>query len=124
VHAGGDYNYTYVVNSILWDNIGVLVNYRRYGGINIRYSVVPGRTGNGNVDADPLFVDVANGDYRLQPGSPAIDTGMNPADYSWLRVTVTDDIDDNPRPLDGDGAGAGTTGDGTDFDIGAYEFVH
>ena len=27
------------------------------------------------------------------------------------------------RPLDGDGLGAGTTGDGSDYDIGAYEFA-
>lgn len=34
---------------------------------------------NGNIDDDPLFVDPANEDYRLQYGSPAIDTGsVNP----------------------------------------------
>lgn len=29
----------------------------------------------GNMDRDPLFVDPANGDYRLQEGSPCIDAG-------------------------------------------------
>ncbi len=33
---------------------------------------------NGNVSVDPLFVDLAAGDYALQPGSPCIDAG-NPA---------------------------------------------
>jgi len=31
--------------------------------------------GTGNIPADPLFVDPANGDLRLQPGSPCIDAG-------------------------------------------------
>ncbi len=31
--------------------------------------------GTGNIDADPLFVDAANGDYTLQAGSPCIDAG-------------------------------------------------
>ncbi len=29
----------------------------------------------GNLGGDPLFVDIANGDYHLQPTSPAVDTG-------------------------------------------------
>jgi hypothetical protein len=34
---------------------------------------------NGNISADPLFMDAANGDYHLQAGSPGIDAG-DPAD--------------------------------------------
>lgn len=34
--------------------------------------------GYGNINSNPLIVDIANGNYRLQAGSPCIDTG-NPA---------------------------------------------
>jgi hypothetical protein len=30
---------------------------------------------NGNISADPLFADLENGDFRLQPGSPCINSG-------------------------------------------------
>lgn len=55
-------------------------------------------------DVDPQFVDPANDDYHLQPGSPAIDAGT-------ALSQVTDDFDGNSRPQ-----GAG-------FDIGAYEYT-
>ena len=35
----------------------------------------------GNIDADPLFVDPANGDYQLQAGSPVIDAAT--AFFEW-----------------------------------------
>ena len=34
-------------------------------------------TGSNNIDTDPLFVDVANGDYHLQATSPCIDAGTD-----------------------------------------------
>ena len=46
----------------------------------MQYSdVQSGWPGQGNIDADPLFVDPANGDLRLVPGSPCIDAGDNTA---------------------------------------------
>jgi parallel beta-helix repeat protein len=55
-----------------------------------------------NIETDPLFVDLANGNYYLQAGSPCIDSGTSEGAPST-------DIDGIPRPQ-----GAG-------YDMGAYE---
>ena len=59
-------------------------------------------------------------DYHLGPDSPCIDTGRQVDDVFG---NVTHDLDGHPRPWDGDGLGAGTTGDGSDYDMGADEYV-
>lgn len=70
---------------------------------------LPEYYGVGNIDADPRFVDPANGDFRLRPDSPCIDAGTDLADVSV-------DLDGTPRPLDGNGDGI------AGFDMGAFEF--
>jgi len=52
-----------------------------------------GTDGGGNIEADPLFVDAANGDLHLQDTSPAINAGNNAA----LPPDVLTDLDGNPR---------------------------
>ena len=63
-----------------------------------------------DISHDPLFVNRAMGDYHVQSSSPCIDTGTNVG-------APTEDIEGNPRPIDGNGDGSATT------DMGAYEYV-
>lgn len=59
--------------------------------------------GQGNINADPLFVDPANQDFQVRAGSPVIDAGIRHEDLGI-------DINGYLRPC----------GDG--IDMGAYEF--
>lgn len=70
---------------------------------NIRPAVVQGFQ---CIEADPLFVDPQNGDYRLSAGSPCIDTGIQ----AYGNVIV-EDAEGNPRLM------------GLGVDMGADEFV-
>lgn len=105
-----------VSNSIVWGNRGTDI-YNTFGA-QVTYSILGAATpGVGNVVANPLFSDTAAGNYRVKVGSPAIDTGRTTAASG-----VTVDLDGVLRPVDGDGRGKGTTGDGSDYDKGAFEF--
>ncbi len=61
--------------------------------------------GEGNIEADPLFTDLAYGDYHLSSGSPCIDAG----DPRYVPDGDATDLDGLPRL------------DGTAVDMGAYE---
>jgi hypothetical protein len=118
-----------VNNCILWDGGAEIWN-DDGSTITINYSDVQGGEtgvydpcdglvwGAGNIDADPCFVDAANGDYHLLEDSPCIDAGDNTAVPSG----VTTDLDDNPRFVDD--PCTPDTGNGTPpiVDMGAYEF--
>lgn len=39
-----------------------------------------------SIVADPMFVDMANGDYRLRPESPALKLGFQPIDVSKIGI--------------------------------------
>jgi hypothetical protein len=68
-----------------------------------------GFPGEGNISADPRFVDPASGDYHLRFGSPCIDAGTV--------AGLVADFEGAPRPFDGDGDGVAR------YDIGADEWV-
>ena len=65
---------------------------------------------DGNISADPLFVNAAAGDYHVDAGSPAIDAGDNNAPE-----LPTTDFDGNPRIFDVDADGQAAV------DMGAFE---
>ena len=57
------------------------------------YCAVAPQAGSGDINEDPLFVDPALGNYRLQPASPAVNAGDN----SPPGTTRTVDLDGKPR---------------------------
>ena len=111
-----------ISNSILRDG-GAEVWNNDGSTITITYSnVQDGWAGEGNIDADPLFVEPGywdaggvwvEGDYRLRAGSPCIDAGTDADVYT--------DIEGNVRPFDF--PGADNNGGLPEFDIGAYEVI-
>ena len=66
-----------------------------------------GYTGAGNINANPLFVDVAADNLQLQSGSPAINAGNSAA----VPSNITTDLAGHPRIQ------------GAAVDMGAYEFA-
>jgi parallel beta-helix repeat protein len=67
---------------------------------------------NGNVSADPLFVNVSKNNYRLLGGSAAIDAGDNSAPN-----LPSLDLAGNPRIINGN------DGPSPVIDMGVYEFI-
>ncbi len=94
---------TVIANSILRDN----PSGPEIDGVDIEVfhsNIQGGAPGAGNIDANPMFINPVVGNYRLQAGSPCIDTGVNarvPLDAADLDV----DGDLGERtPMDFDGA--------------------
>ena len=119
---------------ILWDNGPQPIVDDDDALTTVNYSdVQDGWTGEGanNIDADPMFVDPENGDYRLSAGSPCIDAAHNwgvPVDVNdYDEDGITNelfpvDLDGNPR-FNADEAdfdpGCGVP---VVVDMGAYEY--
>jgi hypothetical protein len=67
--------------------------------------------GFGNITNAPAFVNMNSGNFRLLPGFPGIDAGLD------LTGADARDLDGNRRPVDGNGDGISR------FDMGAFEFT-
>jgi hypothetical protein len=106
-YSGGTLN-----NCIVWGNSAPSgANWHNDGtGMTYAYCCTsPDPGGSGNINSNPLFIDASAGNYRLGYGSPCIDSGE---DTGHL-----EDLDGNPRPIDGDFNGTNS------FDVGAYEYT-
>ena len=83
------------------------------------YGGIADQTGmNGNISADPNYVNVAQGDYRLNYLSPAIDAGDGTV--APATDTMGDPRYSDPRTTTKTGV---SDADGNYPDMGAYEFV-
>ena len=107
-----------VTNCILWGDMGEEIYNFQSSPVVTYCDVQGGYEGEGNIDADPLFVDPNSGNYRISYGSPCIDAGNNYA----VPEDVTTDLDGNPRFVDD--PATEDTGHGVPpiVDMGAYEF--
>lgn len=95
-----------VRNSIFWNDGNEITEPYEPIDVEVSYSDVrDGWPGEGNIDADPLFVDVGRSNYRLQRSSPCINAGDNSA-VEQGEV----DLDGQPRIAN------------DRVDMGAYEF--
>ncbi len=109
-------SYNRLDNCVVWGNsLGAIQNLEAEV---VRYSDIEGGfAGEGNIDADPLFVDPENGDFRLSPGSPCIDAGDN---KGWGFCDL--DLDGRFRRFDDPNTRDTGLGDPPIIDMGAYEF--
>ena len=95
-------------NSIVWNCVNSL-SIEGSSTLDVGYSDIQGAgawPGEGNIMSDPLFVDPALVDYRLQAASPCISAGTN---MSWMAGAV--DLKGHDRIIGGA------------VDMGAYEFA-
>ncbi len=120
VNGGGMYNYysssSAITNTIAWGNSAVSLGDQLFqlgsGSTPVSYSLIEGPLPSGytdeghNIYENPKFVDESSGNLRLNPTSPAANSGNNAA----VPGGVTTDLDGNPRIA------------GIAIDMGAYEY--
>ena len=100
-----------VLNSIIYGNDVQI----RGSSAAVKYSNVQGGfTGEGNIDADPLFADPMNGDYHLK----SLSGRWNPLSGSWVIDEITSLCIDTGDPSMS--AGAELEPNGARINMGAY----
>ncbi len=97
-----------ISNAIIW-NCPIPIQLDALSQLDVGYCLIqdaPPWPGPGNRTDDPEFRDPGADNFRLRPGSPAIDAGL-----TFDSIATLTDLDGNPRL-----AGAGV-------DLGAYEYT-
>ena len=99
-------HFVIINNCILWENYAPVSAgiYEKEKPASVTFSDIQGGgyTGEGNIDANPLFVDAYNNNLYLQYNSPCIDVGTS-------KDAPPEDLDKKKRPV------------GKGYDMGAYE---
>jgi hypothetical protein len=104
--VGGGVVYGSAENSIILDNSATF-GAGDFDSSSLTYCLSSSNPGGaGNITGDPLFINYAGGDYRLESNSPCINIGSNGF------ASTTNDLDGHPRVVDGV------------VDMGAYEYQH
>jgi hypothetical protein len=105
-NAGGGAESADLTNCIIFFNTAPVYSNGSYHTINYccTTNAPPPVLGVGNITLDPLFLDLAGGNLRLQSNSPCINAGNNAA------APGSTDLDGRPRIVSGT------------VDMGAYEF--
>jgi hypothetical protein len=103
-YGGGTFGGT-LINCIVYYNQSGLPGFTNYfGGTFTNCCTTPLPGGASNIASAPVFVDLADGNFRLQTNSPCINAGNNSF------ITNSTDLDGRPRIVGGT------------VDMGAYEF--
>jgi len=81
------FNIPAIINCIFWDDSSNDGSNELGSSYRVFYSNIEGGfAGEGNINQIPLFMDPANGDFRLQESSPCIDSGA--AFFVWGEDTL------------------------------------
>ncbi|MCA9187250.1 MAG: lamin tail domain-containing protein [Pirellulaceae bacterium] len=114
--------------NIFWNNVVTFEQPELAAEITLEHSIVTPELlsySNTNIGADPMFVDLAAGDYRLQRESPAVGTGPGGSDMGALQINRytpassanlrISEIHYNPLPGDFDAGEVAADGDMFEF---------
>ncbi|MDC0480215.1 GPI anchored serine-threonine rich family protein [Candidatus Marinimicrobia bacterium] len=87
-----DYSIAELVNSVIWNNTPESIfnyhssSFSNFSDIEGLSDIVTHWSGEGNIDADPLFCDPENGDFSLNENSPCVGTGLDGANMGAFDV--------------------------------------